>query len=224
MCKFLLLNSKCVRYNRAMSKRYDEYCPVAHALGLVGERWALLVVLELMRGPKRYTDLAENLRGIGTNILASRLRDLEAGGIVTKRRLPPPAASRVYELTDYGRELRPVIRELALWGARSLGPPTKEDELFPGWLANALDTVLAPLAPAGRFEFRVGDEVASLVDGEALVGPVEDPDVVIEGDPGGVYDMFIEHRLDCVKVEGDRALLEQLIDAAPQPVELATAG
>jgi DNA-binding HxlR family transcriptional regulator len=207
-----------------MSKRYDEYCPVAHALGLVGERWALLVVLELMRGPKRYTDLAENLRGIGTNILASRLRDLEAGGIVTKRRLPPPAASRVYELTDYGRELRPVIRELALWGARSLGPPTKEDELFPGWLANALDTVLAPLAPAGRFEFRVGDEVASLVDGEALVGPVEDPDVVIEGDPGGVYDMFIEHRLDCVKVEGDRALLEQLIDAAPQPVELATAG
>jgi DNA-binding HxlR family transcriptional regulator len=207
-----------------MSKRYDEYCPVAHALGLVGERWALLVVLELMRGPKRYTDLAENLRGIGTNILASRLRDLEAGGIVTKRRLPPPAASRVYELTDYGRELRPVIRELALWGARSLGPPTKEDELFPGWLANALDTVLAPLAPAGRFEFRVGDEVASLVDGEALVGPVEDPDVVIEGDPGGVYYMFIEHRLDCVKVEGDRALLEQLIDAAPRPVELATAG
>lgn len=206
-----------------MSKRYDEYCPVAHALGLVGERWALLVVLELMRGPKRYTDLAESLRGIGTNILASRLRDLEAGGIVKKRRLPPPAASRVYELTDYGRELRPVIRELALWGARSLGPPTEEDELFPGWLANALDTVLAPLAPAGRFEFRVGDEVASLVDGEALPGPAEDPDVVVEGDPEGVYYMFIEHRLDCVKVKGDRALLEQLIDLAPQPVELAAA-
>jgi DNA-binding HxlR family transcriptional regulator len=206
-----------------VSKRYDEYCPVAHALGLVGERWALLVVLELMRGPKRYTDLAESLRGIGTNILASRLRDLEAGGIVKKRRLPPPAASRVYELTDYGRELRPVIRELALWGARSLGPPTEEDELFPGWLANALDTVLAPLAPAGRFEFRVGDEVASLVDGEALPGPAEDPDVVVEGDPEGVYYMFIEHRLDCVKVKGDRALLEQLIDVAPQPVELAAA-
>jgi DNA-binding HxlR family transcriptional regulator len=136
-----------------VTKRYDEYCPVAHALGLVGERWALLVVLELMRGPKRYTDLAENLRGIGTNILASRLRDLEAGGVVTKRTLPPPAASKVYELTDYGRELRPVIRELALWGARTLGPPTHEDELFPGWLANALDTVLAPRAPLGRFEF-----------------------------------------------------------------------
>jgi DNA-binding HxlR family transcriptional regulator len=203
-----------------LSKRYEAYCPVAHALGLVGERWALLVVLELMGGPKRYTDLAENLRGIGTNILASRLRDLEAGGIVAKRRLPPPAASRVYELTDYGRELRPVIRELALWGARSLGPPTAEDELFPGWLVNALDTVLAPLAPAGRFEFRVGDEIASLVDGEAQPGPVEDPEVVVEGEPEGVYYMFIERRLDCVTVQGDRRLLEKLIEVAPEPVKL----
>jgi DNA-binding HxlR family transcriptional regulator len=203
-----------------MTKRYDEYCPVAHALGLVGERWALLVVLELMRGPKRYTDLAENLRGIGTNILASRLRDLEAGGVVTKRTLPPPAASKVYELTDYGRELRPVIRELALWGARTLGPPTHEDELFPGWLANALDTVLAPRAPLGRFEFRVGEEVSSLVDGEVLDGPVENPDVVVEGDPEGVYYMFIQRRLDCVRVDGDRGLLEELIAAAPAPVDL----
>jgi DNA-binding HxlR family transcriptional regulator len=203
-----------------MTKRYDEYCPVAHALGLVGERWALLVVLELMRGPKRYTDLAENLRGIGTNILASRLRDLEAGGVVTKRTLPPPAASKVYELTDYGRDLRPVIRELALWGARTLGPPTHEDELFPGWLANALDTVLAPRAPLGRFEFRVGEEVSSLVDGEVLDGPVENPDVVVEGDPEGVYYMFIQRRLDCVGVEGDRGLLEELIAAAPAPVDL----
>jgi DNA-binding HxlR family transcriptional regulator len=203
-----------------MAKRYDEYCPVAHALGLVGERWALLVVLELMRGPKRYTDLAENLRGIGTNILASRLRDLEAGGVVTKRTLPPPAASKVYELTDYGRELRPVIRELALWGARTLGPPTHEDELFPGWLANALDTVLAPRAPLGRFEFRVGEEVSSLVDGEVLDGPIENPDVVVEGDPEGVYYMFIQRRLDCVGVEGDRGLLEELIAAAPAPVDL----
>ena len=203
-----------------MTKRYDEYCPVAHALGLVGERWALLVVLELMRGPKRYTDLAENLRGIGTNILASRLRDLEAAGVVAKRTLPPPAASKVYELTDYGRELRPVIRELALWGARTLGPPTHEDELFPGWLANALDTVLAPRAPLGRFEFRVGEEVSSLVDGEVLDGPVENPDVVVEGDPEGVYYMFIQRRLDCVGVEGDRGLLEELIAAAPAPLDL----
>jgi DNA-binding HxlR family transcriptional regulator len=202
-----------------MRKRYEQYCPVAHALDLVGERWALLVVRELMHGPKRYTDLAEHLPGIGTNILASRLRDLEACGIVAKRTLPPPAASRVYELTDYGRGLRAAIRELALWGARSLGPPTADDELFEGWLENAVDTVLAPSAPPGRFEFRVGDEVASLVDGEAQAGPVDEPDVVVEGDPDGVYHMFVDQRLDLVKVEGDRALLEQLLESAPVPVE-----
>jgi DNA-binding HxlR family transcriptional regulator len=211
---------KWPRYNPLMHKRYDLYCPVAHALGLVGERWALLVVLELMHGPKRYTDLADQLPGIGTNILASRLRDLEQHGIVTKRTLPPPAPARVYELTEYGRGLKPAIRELALWGARSLGPPSDQDELFPGWLANALDTVLAPLAPPGRFEFRIGDEVASLVDGDARSGPVEDPDVVVEGDPEGIYYMFVDRRLDQVAVEGDRALLEQLIAAAPVPVEL----
>jgi DNA-binding HxlR family transcriptional regulator len=202
-----------------MLKRYEAYCPVAHALGLVGERWSLLVVLELMHGPKRYTDLADSLPGIGTNILASRLRDLETHGIVSKRTLPPPAASRVYELTEYGQGLRPAIRELALWGARSLGPPTDSDELFPGWLANALDTVLASVAPPGRFEFRVGDEVASLVDGEALPGPIEDPDVVVEGDPEGVYHMFVHRRLDLVTVQGDRALLDRLIDSAPVALE-----
>jgi DNA-binding HxlR family transcriptional regulator len=206
-----------------MAKHYDHYCPVAHALDLIGERWALLVVRELMAGPKRYTDLAEHLPGIGTNILASRLRDLETAGIVEKRTLPPPAASRVYQLTDYGQELRTVLRELALWGARSLGPPTADDELFPGWLENALGTLLAPFAPPGRFEFRVGDEVASIVDGEARQGPSEDPDVVVEGDAEGVYYMFVDRRLDLVSVAGDRGLLEQLIDAAPRPLEAVDA-
>lgn len=204
---------------QGMRKGYEQYCPVAHALDLVGERWALLVVRELMHGPKRYTDLVEHLPGIGTNILASRLRALETHGVVAKRKLPPPAASRVYELTEYGRALRTVIRELALWGARSLGPPTAEDALFTGWLENSVDTVLAPIAPPGRFEFRVGDEVASLVDGEAQPGPVDEPDVVVEGDPEGVYHMFVDRRLDLVTVEGDRALLQQLLDAAPSPVE-----
>jgi DNA-binding HxlR family transcriptional regulator len=209
-----------MRYTRAMAKKrsYDQYCPMAHALDLVGERWNLLVVRELMHGPKRYTDLAEHLPGIGTNILASRLRDLEANGIVTKRVLPPPAASKVYELTDYGRDLRSVLRELALWGARSLGPPTGDDELFPGWLANALDVVLAPFAPPGRFEFRIGDEIASIVDGEAKEGPADEPDVVVTGDPEGVYYMFVESRHDLVSVDGDRELLEQLITVAPEPL------
>jgi len=200
-----------------MRRAYDQYCPIAHALDLVGERWSLLVVRELMRGPKRYTDLAETL-GIGTNILAARLKDLEAGGIVAKRTLPPPAASRVYELTDYGRGLKSAIRELAVWGARSLGPPTDPTELFPGWLENAIDSVLGPIAPPGRFEFRVGDEVATLVDGETIGGRVEAPDVVVEGDAEGLYHLFVDRRLDLVTVRGDHDLLRRLLDVAPAPV------
>ena len=198
-----------------MARHYDQYCPMAHALDLVGDRWALLVVRELIHGPKRYTDLVERLPGIGTNILACRLRELEECGVVQRRTLPPPAASRVYELTDYGRELRPAMRELALWGARSLGPPSPELELFQGWLANAVDIVLAPIAPAGRFEFRVGSEVASLVDGEVLAGPIADPDVVVEATPESIYYMFIDRRLDLVTIHGDRNLLTQLIEVAP---------
>jgi DNA-binding HxlR family transcriptional regulator len=206
-----------------MPKRYEQYCPMAHALDLVGERWVLLIVKELMRGPKRYTDLVECLPGIGTNILAARLRDLERHGVVARRTLPPPAASKVYDLTDYGRALRPALRELAMWGARSLGPPTEDGELFEGWLANALDTVIAALAPPGRFEFRIGDEVASLVDGVVLDGPIDDPDVVVEADPDGIYYLFVDRSLERVTVTGDRALLEALVDAAPARVE-ETAG
>jgi len=126
----------------------------------------------------------------------------------------------VYELTEYGRGLRTVLRELALWGARSLGPPTADDELFPGWLSNAVDTVLAPLAPPGRFEFRVEDEVASLVDGEAGPNSIDEPDVLVEGDAEGIYYLFVDRRLDLVSIEGDRRLLERLIDVAPSPVDL----
>jgi len=206
-------------YAFGMAKRYEQYCPMAHALDLVGDRWALLVIRELMHGPKRYTDLVDRLQGIGTNILAARLRDLEHHGVVARRTLPPPAASKVYELTDYGRELRPAMRELALWGARSLGPPTEKSELFDGWLANAMDIVMAPVAPTGRFEFRAGEEIASLVDQEVLQGPIDDPDVVVEGDPDGIYSLFVDRCFDMVTVEGDRALLEQLLDVAPARIE-----
>jgi DNA-binding HxlR family transcriptional regulator len=203
-----------------MGKRYEQYCPMAHALDLVGDRWTLLVIRELMHGPKRYTDLVDRLPGIGTNILATRLRDLETNGIVGRRVLPPPAASKVYELTEYGRALRPAMRELALWGARSLGPPAAKDELFAGWLGNAMDTVIARLAPPGRFEFRVGSEVASLVDGEVVDGPIADPQVVVEGDPEGIYALFVDRCLDLVTVTGDESLLEDLLEVAPARIDL----
>jgi DNA-binding HxlR family transcriptional regulator len=205
-------------------RSYDQYCPVAHALDLVGERWAMLVVKELMHGPQRYTDLAEHLPGIGTNILAARLRSLEECGVIAKRKLPPPAASRVYELTDYGRELKPVMRELALWGARSLGPPTDKDELFDGWLANAIDTMLGPFATEGTFEFRVGDEVATLENGIGREGHADDPDVVVTGKPEGLYHLLIEHRIEEIEVEGDHDRLERLIGAASREGVPAQAG
>jgi DNA-binding HxlR family transcriptional regulator len=202
-------------YSFGMAKRYDQYCPMAHALDLVGDRWALLVIRELMHGPKRYTDLVEHLPGIGTNILAARLRELEGNGVVARRTLPPPAASKVYELTDYGRELRPAMRELALWGARSLGPPTAGGELFEGWLSNAMDIALGPIAPPGRFEFRAGPETASLIDGDVLDGSIDDPDVLVEGEAGAIYSLFVDRCLDGVTITGDNALLEALLEATP---------
>jgi DNA-binding HxlR family transcriptional regulator len=119
---------------------------------MLGERWTLLVVRELLHGPKRYTDLVEGLPGIGTNVLAARLRDLEQCGVVQKRKLPPPAASTVYELTEYGRGLDEAIYALARWGVRSLGPPGPEDDLYPDWGVNAFPALFNPEAAQGLTE------------------------------------------------------------------------
>ncbi|HWG56520.1 MAG TPA: helix-turn-helix domain-containing protein [Gaiellaceae bacterium] len=201
-------------------KRYDQYCPIACSLGLVGERWTLLVVRELMEGPKRYTDLVAGLPGIGTNILAARLRDLQTAGLVERHELPPPAASTVYELTDAGRQLRPVLHELARFGARFLGPPPAE-ALEPGWLLGALDLAVSPLAPAARIAFRIGDEEASLVDGAAVRGLADDPDAYVEADATAFYHLFVDGRLDGIHIEGERAIVERLAGAfAPNPEPL----
>ena len=198
-------------------KRYDQYCPIACSLGLVGERWTLLVVRELMHGPKRYTDLVDGLHGIGTNILAARLKALEAAGLVERRKLPPPAASNVYELTPTGQGLRPVLHELARFGARLMGPPPLE-ALDPGWLVDALDLALSPISPVGRLAFRIGDEEASLVDGVARPGLVDDPDVFVESDAIGFYHLVVDRQTEGVRIEGDVAVLERLIDAfGPKP-------
>ena len=199
-------------------KTYDDYCPIAQALGLVGERWSLLVVRELIGGPKRYTDLVEGLPGIGTNILAARLKDLEAAGVLAKRKLPPPAASTVYELTPYGLDLRPILHELARWGARSLGPPSPE-RLGPGWLRNALEVALTAGPQPAPISFRVGDEEASLVGGQIVDGVLEDAAVLVETDPIGFYHLFVNRQLDGVRVEGDGSALLRIVDGfAPVPL------
>ncbi len=104
-------------------RKYDEGCAVSHALDLIGERWALLVVRELLLGPKRFTDLRRGLPHVGPDVLAQRLRELEQAGVLRRRTLAPPAGSRVYELTDRGQELEPVLLALGTWGSAAPVPP-----------------------------------------------------------------------------------------------------
>jgi DNA-binding HxlR family transcriptional regulator len=170
-------------------RKFDQYCPVAHALSLVGERWSLLIIRELLHGPKRYTDLTHGLPGIGTNILAARLKDLEECGVIQKRTLPPPAASTVYELTEYGAGLKEALYALARWGARTIGPPGPDDELYPEWGVNALPALFNAEAARGLTEAYVlvvdGDAfTARVVNGalDASMGTAEDADLVVEAD------------------------------------------
>jgi DNA-binding HxlR family transcriptional regulator len=206
-----------------VGKKFDQYCPMAHALTLVGERWALLIVRELLHGPKRYTDLAHGLPGIGTNILAARLRDLEECGVVEKRKLPPPAASMVYELTEYGTGLNEALYALARWGARSLGPPGPDDELYPEWGVNAFPALFNSEEARGLTEtyvLKIDDDVftARVENGslEASMGAANDADVVVELDmetffelTGGELEPGDAVKSGRARVEGDRAGLER---------------
>ena len=199
-----------------MARSYSHYCPIAHALDLVGERWSLLVVRELQHGPLRYTDLLEQLPGVSTNVLAARLRELERGGIVGRRRMPAPAASAVYELTDLGQGLTPVLTALAHWGARSLGPPPPDAELVRGWLERALRTALGETAPPGSFELHAGDEIASVVDGTVKAGATPDPDVVVRCDATWIFHLLVDGEIcSGAEIEGDREALKRLAGVAP---------
>jgi DNA-binding HxlR family transcriptional regulator len=168
-------------------KSYEEACGLAKALDVLGERWTLLVVRQLMFGPQRFTDLQTGLPGVPPSLLSSRLKELGEAGIVGKRTLPPPAASTVYELTDAGRELEGPVISLARWGAR-FGPPVTEEDIFnPQCMALGLRWLFRPEAARhihATYELRAfGNVVSALVDRgriEVEVGPADDPDLVIE--------------------------------------------
>jgi DNA-binding HxlR family transcriptional regulator len=205
-----------------MAKPFDQYCPMAHALSLVGERWSLLVVRELLKGPKRYTDLAAGLPGIGTNILAARLRQLEQAGLVSRRRLPPPAASTVYELTEYGADLDEVLYALARWGARSLGPPGADDELYPDWGLNAFPALFNADAARGLTEtyvVRVGEHVFTvrLEDGrmQSEVGAASAPDLDV------AMDMDVFYALASGTLDPAQAMADGRVRAHGEPETLA---
>ena len=172
-----------------MGKRsYDQHCEVARALDVVGERWTLLLVRELLTGPKRFKDLLGGLPGIGTNLLAARLKALEGHGVVRRATLPPPAGSGVYELTEMGRSLEPAVVALSRWGSRLVEEPRDGDECRPAWVVMAIRSLFEPGAAGGlreTYELRIDGEAFQLrVDGgsvEVRQGCADAPDVVVSG-------------------------------------------
>jgi DNA-binding HxlR family transcriptional regulator len=170
-------------------RTYGDRCGIARALDVVGERWALLVVRDLLLGPKRFSDLRAGLRRVSPDVLAQRLRELEAAGVVRRRRLPAPAASQVYELTERGRELEPVVLGLGRWGGRT-PVPEGDPPLSPDSAMLALKTLFDPAAArdvSARYELRFGDHHFHLLveDGVLTIGrgPAERPDAVVATEP-----------------------------------------
>lgn len=159
------------------TKTYGQYCGVARALELVGERWALLIVRDLLVGPKRYTDLRAGLPKIPTNVLATRLKELEQAGLVERRILPRPSGAIVYELTAYGADLEDVVLALGRWGARSLGELRPDDIITPDILVMALRSTFRPSRLKATYELHFGEiTIHALIDGDTLtvdVGPLE---------------------------------------------------
>lgn len=168
-------------------RTYNQYCATARTLDLVGERWTLLLIRELLTGPKRFSDLQTGLRGLGTGLLAARLKHLEREGLAHKITLPPPARTPAYALTEAGEELGPAIMALARWGMKwAMGEPRPDETFHPGWAVLGLRSCFDPAAAAGLravYEFHIDDEVfhARIDDGtiETVHGPAQYPDATI---------------------------------------------
>jgi DNA-binding HxlR family transcriptional regulator len=203
---------------------YGQYCGLARALELVGERWTLLIVRDLLVAPRRFGELRRGLPGIPTNILAARLKDLEQAGLAQRRALPAPERSVVYELTPYGRELDEIVKRMGAWGAKSLGDPRAGETVTPDSLVTALRSTFLPEAARGvhaGFELRFGPIIvhARVDDGalEASQGPLQAPDLVIETGPALKSLMSGELSPDCAiedgsaRLQGDPALLTRFV-------------
>ncbi|MEU9359797.1 helix-turn-helix domain-containing protein [Streptomyces sp. NPDC048301] len=179
----------------ARRRSYDQFCATARALDAVGDRWTLLIVRELLAGPRRYTDLHADLPGVSTDVLASRLKDMEQGGLAVRRRLPPPAAASVYELTERGRGLLPVLTALAGWGAPALGERRPTDALRAHWFALPLLRSVEALTEAGVVEVRLPEGTFHLRTG-------------VEADGRDVYGYGPADRPDACLVLGEDAALD----------------
>lgn len=205
-------------------RRYDDACGTAHGLELIGERWALLVLRELMLGPRRFSELKADLPGISANVLTQRLTELEAKGLVRKRKLPPPASVQVYEATDWGLEAEPVIQTLGRWAARS---PAHNPQLPLSGVSIMLSfrTMLDAQRAngvSGTFGFRFGyDEYAGRLDAGAFEverGDARACDVTFTASPTQLAAVVYGGApLDSVKVDGDLGLARRFIALFPLP-------
>ncbi|MFI9168362.1 winged helix-turn-helix transcriptional regulator [Streptomyces lincolnensis] len=204
-------------------RSYDQYCSAARALDVVGDRWTLLIVRELLAGPRRYTDLHADLPGVSTDVLASRLKDMERDGLTTRRRLPPPGVAYVYELTGRGRELQPVLQALGAWGQPELGERRPTDAVRAHWFALPL---LRALEGTGLVEVRLEEGDFHLyvgaTDGPAYgEGPApEEPDARLVMDTAictaisrGEVSLADAVRAGRVQVTGDGTLAKALREA-----------
>ncbi|MDT0387702.1 helix-turn-helix domain-containing protein [Streptomyces sp. DSM 41921] len=205
-------------------RSYDQYCSAARALDVVGDRWTLLIVRELLAGPRRYTDLHADLPGVSTDVLASRLRDMERDGLATRRRLPPPGAANVYELTARGRALLPVLQALGEWGQDELGERRPTDAVRAHWFALPLLRLLE--GKEGLVEVRL-EEGRFHVHAGAGEGPVygdgpapAEPDALLVLDTAtcaalgrGELDLVRAVREGRVEVTGEGTLAKTLREA-----------
>jgi DNA-binding HxlR family transcriptional regulator len=215
-------------------KSYHQLCGLALALDVVGDRWNLLIVRELLvRDQARYTDLRDGLPGIATNLLADRLRDLETAGVVDRVPPPDPGATPRFRLTGWGRQLRPVLDALAVWGGPRVAAASGEEEFRSRWLVIPAESLLAdsdPAAGPATIEIRTGDEPVSVRVAEgavrAAVGAVDgEPDLVLTGPPRPILGV-LSGALDAeraagygVSCRGDHTLLGRVVPARSQPPE-----
>lgn len=213
------------------TRSYRDRCGIARALDVVGERWALLVVRELLLGPKRFTDLRSGLSHLSPDVLSQRLRELEEAGVLGRRTLAPPAASRVYELTERGQKLEPVILALGRWGSVAPYPPGDEAGIGPDATAIALKALFeAPFAGdlEARFGLRLGGDSyrIEVAGGELKLarGSPEDPAASIETDPATLAQVLWHgrglteaERSGDLAIQGSRPAAKRLLALFPLP-------
>jgi DNA-binding HxlR family transcriptional regulator len=204
-------------------RSYDEYCAIAKSLDVIGDRWTLLIVRELLlRGASRYTDLRNGLPGIASNLLADRLRELERAGVVAREDAPPPIATTLFRLTPRGEQLRSVLEDLTRWGVPLMTEPKPGDAVQSHWLAWALELMLTDRQPDASpltIELQTGDQpiVVEARTGaiHTRLGPADHPDATLSGPPRPTLGLLLgllelaDAKAAGIKFQGNPTVLER---------------